>query len=84
MQESGVIKDLELQPKFDLIPTQKFNNETLRKISYYADFSYYQDGKRIVEDVKGFKTDVYNIKKRLFIWLYVNKDDDLEFREINA
>jgi hypothetical protein len=32
---------------------------------YVADFVYVRDEKRIVEDVKGLKTAVYKLKKRL-------------------
>jgi len=35
--------------------------------TYVADFSYFkQDGHFVVMDVKGFKTDVYRLKKKLF------------------
>jgi len=68
MQQSGEISDLQLQVKFDLLPTIKRESETLRKKSYIADFVYMQEGKRIVEDVKGFKTPIYSLKKHLLIY----------------
>ena len=43
LEEKGIIKDLQRQVKFELLPTFKFNGETIRGISYYADFTYYQD-----------------------------------------
>ena len=52
----------------------------MRKVSYIADFMY-KDIKRgvtVVEDVKGFKTDVYKIKKKLFLYKYPK----YEFKEI--
>ena len=78
LAKQGIIKNLTLQPEFEIIPTVKWNKKTLCKIKYIADFKYEKDGKIIVEDVKGFKTDIYNIKKRLF--LLQNKD--IEFIEI--
>ena len=77
---AGKIKDLVLQPKFELIPTIRTETETLRKVSYIADFKYIdlESGKVIVEDVKGFKTDVYLLKKRLFLQKYTECD----FREV--
>lgn len=81
MLKSGKISELILQPKYDLIPSVRWNGKTLRKITYSADFRYVENGKTIVEDVKAsakFQDDVYKIKKRLF--LLQNKD--LEFREI--
>lgn len=77
---AGKIKDLELQPKFELIPTIRTEAETLRKVYYIADFKYIdlESGKVIVEDVKGFKTDVYLLKKRLFLQKYT----ECVFREV--
>jgi hypothetical protein len=41
-----------------------------RELSYIADFYYEIDGEKIVEDTKGFKTDVYKLKKKLFLKKY--------------
>ena len=80
--KAGKIKDLKLQPKFELIPTIRTEDETLRKVSYYADFRYVdvESGKIIVEDVKSVatKTPVYLLKKRLFLQKYT----DFVFREV--
>ena len=35
-----------------------------------ADFVYYQDGKMVVEDTKGFKTDAYIIKRKLMRYVH--------------
>ncbi|MCR8709841.1 DUF1064 domain-containing protein [Aliarcobacter butzleri] len=78
MARKGLIKNLTLQPEFEIIPQVKHNKKTLCKIKYIADFKYEQNGKIVVEDVKGFKTDVYQLKKRLFLI----QNPDLEFREI--
>lgn len=70
MVGTGEISGLKLQPKFLLLPTTRYNGETLRQKSYIADFSYWQDGKEIVEDVKGFKTPIYSLKKHMLICKY--------------
>lgn len=72
------IKDLELQPRFELQPSFKKNNKTYRKIEYIADFKYFDNrlNKIVVEDTKGFKTDVYLLKKKMFEYQY--KDYTLE------
>lgn len=69
LQENvGVISHLQLQPKFRLLDGFKHRGETIRPINYFADFSYIDaEGNEVVEDVKGKKTDVYNIKKKLFL-----------------
>ena len=48
----------------------QYNNKTLRKIIYKADFVYKINGEEIVEDTKGFETDVFKIKMRLFLMQY--------------
>jgi hypothetical protein len=50
----------------------KKNGKTYRKIVYKADFEYFdiQQGKVIIEDVKGVKTEVYKLKKKLFEYKY--------------
>lgn len=74
------IRDLELQVEYELQPAFKKNGITYRKITYIADFKYFDNklNKWIVEDTKGFRTDVYKIKKKLFEYKY----PELEIREI--
>lgn len=61
MLQAGVISDLTLQPKFDLV----INNVKIGK--YIADFKYREGdtGRYIIEDVKGIKTPVYRLKAKL-------------------
>ena len=74
LEKQGIIKDLELQPSYDLIPSFKKDNKTYLKSTYKADFSYFdiENNKTIVEDTKGFKTPVYMLKKKLFEYNYPN------------
>ncbi len=72
------IQELELQPHFLLQESFKKNGKTYRKIEYIADFKYIENGKTIVEDVKGMQTDVFKIKHKLF----EKKYPDLELRII--
>ena len=66
LQRSSVITSLILQPSFVLQEKFRKNGKAIRSIKYIADFSYYEDGKRIIEDVKGVQTEVFKIKKKLF------------------
>ena len=70
--KAGIIKDLELQKEYILQDSFKLNKKTRRKITYKADFTYIttSDNKLHVEDVKGFKTEVYKLKKKLFEYKY--------------
>lgn len=77
-QELGQISNLELQPSFLLQEKFKRDGKTYRPITYIADFKYVEDGKVIVEDVKGFKTKEYLLKKKMLLYKY----EGFEFREV--
>lgn len=73
----GEIKDLELQPKFELIKSVKFAGTDRAKpaIRYFADFAYTDvlTGKQIVEDVKSKITresPVYRMKKHMMLAIH--------------
>lgn len=70
LEKAGQIKGLELQPKFLLQEGFKKNGKTYRKIEYIADFMYIENGKVIIEDVKGMETDVFKLKRKLFEYKY--------------
>ncbi len=57
--KANQIQNLELQPPLDFIIDGK------KIFTYRPDFIYFENGKRIVEDVKGMKTPVYRLKKKL-------------------
>ena len=65
LQRGKVISDLQLQVEFQLIEPMRIAGKHYRAIIYRADFVYMQDGKQVVEDAKGVRTDVFQIKKRL-------------------
>lgn len=71
---AGKIKSLKLQPSFILQPSFKKNGVTYRAITYKADFSYIdENGKEVIEDTKGFKTEVFKLKQKLFEYKYPDK-----------
>lgn len=78
LERAEKIKDLELQPRFLLQDSFKKNGRTFRKIEYVADFKYIENGKTIVEDVKGIQTDVFKLKHKIFEKVY----PDLELKII--
>ncbi|MDD7612005.1 MAG: DUF1064 domain-containing protein [Spirochaetales bacterium] len=67
LERAGRVIKLERQVKFVLIPSDRDKNgKVLRAVSYIADFTYLDErNNRHVEDVKGVKTPVYKLKKRL-------------------
>lgn len=76
------ITNLKLQPKY-ILQEKYINNkgEHIRAISYKADFEYFENDKLIIEDVKGMKTDVYKLKKKLLEYKIKDKKN-IEFKEI--
>ena len=66
MEKAGTITDLQLQVPFPLVKKSEYG----RELRYYADFVYFDNGEMVVEDTKGYKTDVYKLKKRLMQELY--------------
>ena len=72
LEHSGEISELSRQPKFELQPKFKCRGEHYRAITYKADFRYVEtlSGDVVIEDVKGFKTRDYMIKKKLFLFKY--------------
>lgn len=73
LEKAGEIQDLRMQVKFTLIPSQR--DEATGKVierdcSYKADFVYSEDGKTVVEDVKGYRTEGYIIKRKLMLYQY--------------
>lgn len=70
LQEEGIISNLKMQVPFILVEPFVLNGKKYRKMEYIADFVYIRDGKQIVEDCKGYRTEVYKIKKKLMAYLY--------------
>lgn len=80
LQKAGNIKDLRRQIKFELQPSYIKNDKVIQSINYVADFVYYDLNKRqfIIEDTKGYKTEIYKLKKKILEYKY----PDLEIKEI--
>lgn len=72
MKESGLIENLKLQPEYVLQEGYEIGGHRIRPIKYRADFYYFDKVKResVVEDVKGMRTEVYKLKKKLFEYKY--------------
>ena len=71
LERAGEIQNIKRQVRYELIPSQR-DPETgkviERPVTYLADFVYEQDGHTVVEDVKGFKTKEYVLKRKLLLW----------------
>lgn len=83
LEKAGKITELGLQPTFALQDQYTHPVYGLqRPILYRADFGYDEPGnpKHVIEDVKGHYTEIYKLKKKLFLYLF----PDIDFREIKA
>lgn len=73
MERAGKIYGLCCQPVFELIPAQKINGAVVeRPVKYRADFLYFdtKTGEKVIEDVKGVRTEAYIIKRKLMLFLH--------------
>lgn len=72
LEKAGEIKNLSRQVKFVLIPSQRDENGKVveRECSYKADFTYEEGIKTVVEDVKGYRTKEYIIKRKLMLYQF--------------
>lgn len=64
LEQNGAITDLKLQQPFDL---EIFGYKVC---TYRADFTYFENGRFVVEDFKGFVTPEFKLKAKLFEALY--------------
>lgn len=75
-ERAGLIRDLILQPQFELI--EGFNIRTTAtkngksrqsSVSYTADFAYIDTltDEQVVLETKGFATDLYKLRRRIFL-----------------
>lgn len=68
LEQRGLISNLELQKRFELVPSQKRSDgKAERPVHYVADFVYRAEGRTVVEDSKGMKTKDYVIKRKLML-----------------
>lgn len=70
---AGRISDLQRQVKFQLLPAQRDKSgKTLeRPVTYIADFAYHDSqGRYVVEDAKGTRTEAYKIKRKLMLYVH--------------
>ena len=80
LELAGEISRLESSVKFNLVPAQYGYIDGKRRciersVDYIADFVYYENGEKVVEDVKGYRgnTGAYNIfkiKRKLMLHKY--------------
>lgn len=66
LQKIGAVHNLREQVPFVVVP--KAGGE--RAVTYRADFVYEENGVQVVEDVKGHRTQLYDLKRKLMVWVH--------------
>lgn len=73
-QKAKDILFFNIQPKYQIMPAFEKDGKKYQAMHYIADFEVHNnDGTIDVIDVKGFKTDVFRLKERLFHSIYPHK-----------
>ena len=76
MERAGMIQGLSEQVRFELLPRQDGEEAAF----YIADFTYWENGKFVVEDVKGYKKGtaytLFVLKRKLMLYRYGIKIKD--------
>jgi len=83
LERAGEISSLETQVPYELTPSQYRVVDGKRKcieksMKYIADFQYVdKQGNTVVEDTKGYRTEVYKIKRKLMLFFH-----DIQIKEV--
>ena len=79
------ISKLKRQVKFILLPSFTINkNKKYSGITYIADFTYFENKIKIIEDYKGYITPLYKLKKKLLLSNLKKDKKRYIFRESKA
>lgn len=67
-KDAGEITNLSLQKTYVLLDGYQINGKKVRPVIYRADFVYFDKikNKLVIEDTKGYRTDLYKLKKKMF------------------
>ena len=64
LERGGVIRNLERQVRFS------FDLNGVHICNYFADFAYFENDERVIEDRKGVETDVFKLKAKMMLAFY--------------
>ena len=80
---AGEITNLQVHPVYILQEAFEYHGKKLQAIKYEGDFYYWENGKEVIEDVKGGRatqTDLFKVKAKMFKKNYPN----IDFRIVEA
>ena len=71
LEQAGEIRDLDLQVPFELLPSFVLpDGESVRGVTYRADFTYTVGELGVIEDFKGMETEVFKLKWKMMQYTY--------------
>lgn len=71
LERKGIVSNIQRQVRVELVPPFDCDGKHFRGIYYVVDFVYTDsEGNEIWEDVKGMKTPVYLLKRKLVAYRY--------------
>ncbi|MBQ8357885.1 MAG: DUF1064 domain-containing protein [Clostridia bacterium] len=74
LSTAGIIRNLDRQVRFSLLPSQRGEFRAERPTDYIADFVYEEkrgaEWVKVVEDAKGVRTDTYLLKRKLMLFIH--------------
>lgn len=80
-EAAGEIRDLELQPRFEVLEGFRYRGKQIQPIHYTADFLYREGDELVVEEVKGAETRDFRLRKKLFLWRY---GDRYRYKQVHS
>lgn len=80
LMDAEIIDNLQVHPRYLIDDPFTQDGKRYGAVYYIPDFVYCERGSTVAEDVKGVRTAVYVLKKRLFIKRY----PQIKFMEIEA
>lgn len=73
-EQAGEIQGLTVHPTYELQPRFRAASGIIRPICYEGDFAYIENGRQVVEDVKGVVSKEFAIKRKMFLFRYPEID----------
>lgn len=71
LKKSKMISSVERQKRIVILPSYEIEGRKVRAVHYIADFVItYIDGEVEYVDVKGYETDIFKLKKKMFESMY--------------
>lgn len=69
-QDAGAISQLELQPRFVIQSGFLYREKRIKPMYYTPDFAFIRAGENVAVEAKGFRTEPYRMRRKMFLQKY--------------